>query len=360
MSKETLGYVRLVWVCPNCKTRNPGDRKTCSSCGSPQPEDVAFEQESEQKLLENEKEIEQAKADADIHCGFCGTRNPATATACAQCGGDLKEGKKRASGQIVGAFQSSISQTQNQCPNCGELNPPNAQSCQKCGGPLAEISRPTAIPITPIKEKQKRTVAIIFALALLFLCGMLILLGVNLFSRSELVGTVQNVGWERSIEIEQFGPITKRGWKDEIPSDAVIESCRKEFHHTQSEPAPDAEKVCGTPYTIDRGTGFGEVVQDCEYRVYLDFCEFTVKEWSTYDWVTFRDNDFSPAWPIPTLLTNQRIGDRSEIYTITFDTDQGTFELKTEDSALFTKCQLGSEWILTVNGFGNVVSISPH
>ncbi|MEJ5201646.1 MAG: zinc ribbon domain-containing protein, partial [Anaerolineales bacterium] len=254
MSKETLGYVRLVWVCPNCKTRNPGDQKTCSSCGSPQPENVAFEQDIEQKLLEDEKKIEQAKADADVHCGFCGTRNSATATVCVQCGGDLKEGKKRISGQIVGAFQSGGVQKQTQCPNCGEINPPNAQTCQKCGGPLAEISQPTAIPTPPVK--QKRTIAIILALAALFLCGMLILLGINLFSKSELVGTVRSVGWERAIEIEQFGPVTRQGWKDEIPNDAVIGSCRKQFHHTQSEPAPDAEKVCGTPYTIDRGTGF--------------------------------------------------------------------------------------------------------
>ncbi len=39
-----------------------------------------------------------ASAGADIHCGFCGTRNPATATICSQCGADLKEGKARQAG----------------------------------------------------------------------------------------------------------------------------------------------------------------------------------------------------------------------------------------------------------------------
>lgn len=358
MSKETLGYVRLVWVCPNCKTRNPGDQKTCTGCGSPQPENVAFEQEIEQKLLQDEEEISKAKAAPDVHCGFCGARNPATATTCSQCGADLKEGKKRTSGQTIGAFQSNSAPKPISCPNCSEINPPTAQTCQKCGGPLGEVNQPRAIPHPPIKASQKRALMLILALGALFLFSILALIGINLFSRSELAGTVQSVGWERTLEIEQFGPVEKEGWKDEIPEGAKIGTCRKEYHHTQSEPATNAEKVCGTPYTIDRGTGFGEVVQDCEYRVYLDFCEFTVEEWSTYDLVTVRGNDLSPVWPNPTLQTNQRVGDRSEIYTITFGTEQGEREFQTNDPNLFTQCQPGSEWLLTVNGFGNVVSIS--
>ncbi len=292
-------------------------------CGSPQPENIAFEQDIEQKLLQDEKEITKAKAAPDIHCGFCGARNPATATTCSQCGADLKAGKKRASGQTIGAFQSNIPQKQILCPNCSEINPPNAQTCQKCGGPLGETNQPSAAPQSLIKTSRKRALTLILALGALLLFSILILIGINLFSKSELAGTVQSIGWERTLEIEQFGPVEKEGWKDEIPGEAKIGTCRKEYHHTQSEPAADAEKVCGTPYTIDQGTGFGEVVQDCEYRVYLDFCKFTVEEWSTHDRVTLRGNDLSPLWPNPTLQTNQRIGDRSEIYTITFETEQG-------------------------------------
>ena len=44
MAKKKLGYVELEWTCPNCGTRNPGPEQSCVNCGSPQPDDVHFEQ----------------------------------------------------------------------------------------------------------------------------------------------------------------------------------------------------------------------------------------------------------------------------------------------------------------------------
>ena len=101
--RRTVGYVQNEWVCPNCQTRNKGGEKTCENCGAPQPENVQFQLPSEQKFVTDEKKIEAAQAGADIHCGFCGTRNPATAETCSQCGADLKEGKARESGRQMQA-----------------------------------------------------------------------------------------------------------------------------------------------------------------------------------------------------------------------------------------------------------------
>ena len=92
MPRESLGYVKLEWTCPNCGGRNPGPEKTCLSCGSPQPEDVQFEEAPDKELIQDEKELERAKAGPDIHCGFCGTRNPAGTLECSQCGADLVHG----------------------------------------------------------------------------------------------------------------------------------------------------------------------------------------------------------------------------------------------------------------------------
>src|SRR5512134_1195914 len=98
-SRRTIGYIQNEWTCPNCGTRNKGGIKTCENCGAPQPENVQFELPAEQKLVTDKAALNAAKAAADIHCGFCGTRNPATAETCSQCGADLKEGKKRESGR---------------------------------------------------------------------------------------------------------------------------------------------------------------------------------------------------------------------------------------------------------------------
>jgi hypothetical protein len=40
-------------------------------------------------MVTDEKAVQAAQAGADIHCAFCGTRNPATAKVCSQCGADL-------------------------------------------------------------------------------------------------------------------------------------------------------------------------------------------------------------------------------------------------------------------------------
>lgn len=78
MARESLGYVELEWTCPSCGRRNPGRAKVCAYCGAPQPEDVAFEQAAEEKLVKDTGTLESLKAGPDIHCPFCGTRNVAT------------------------------------------------------------------------------------------------------------------------------------------------------------------------------------------------------------------------------------------------------------------------------------------
>jgi DNA-directed RNA polymerase subunit RPC12/RpoP len=94
MAKKSLGYVELEWHCPNCSTRNPGTKKTCLSCGMPQPEDVKFQQAANKQLIKDEEQLEKASQGADIHCYYCGSRNAVNATSCSQCGADLSEGSQ--------------------------------------------------------------------------------------------------------------------------------------------------------------------------------------------------------------------------------------------------------------------------
>ncbi|MGQ9683479.1 MAG: zinc finger protein [Anaerolineae bacterium] len=77
MPKESLGYVRLEWTCPNCGTRNPGPQNKCAGCGAPQPADTAFTQAPQEQLLTDQAEIARAVSGADVHCPYCGARNPA-------------------------------------------------------------------------------------------------------------------------------------------------------------------------------------------------------------------------------------------------------------------------------------------
>jgi ribosomal protein L40E len=134
--KVTKGFVKLEWVCPNCDGRNPGPEKTCQSCGAPQPENVQFQRASEEQLVTDEKVAEAVRSGADIHCGFCGTRNPANAVTCSQCGGDLKEGMARQAGRVLQAAPAAPKIIN--CTNCGFENPGTARTCAQCGAPLAQ------------------------------------------------------------------------------------------------------------------------------------------------------------------------------------------------------------------------------
>jgi hypothetical protein len=206
------------------------------------------------------------------------------------------------------------------------------------------------------KSSPLAMVAIIGVLVIV--CGVVALL-ILLSLRTEAVkGTVQDVQWQRSVVIEALVPVEYSDWLDEIPSEAEIEYCEEQVHHVQNEPAANSVEVCGTPYTVDTGSGIGEVVQDCEYQVYADYCTYSVIEWGQVDEVVLTGDDYVPMWPEPALSENQRLGpERSETYTIVFATGEGIYTYTTDDFDLFQASQLGSEWQLNINTFGGVVSI---
>ena len=153
MAKKSLGYVELQWTCPNCGTKNSGAQRACQNCGAPQPDDVQFEQPAEETLIEDEAKIAQAKAGPDIHCYYCGTRNPSTAERCSQCGADLSEGAQRQYGQILGAHRDKAAQPVI-CPSCGTPNDPDAPTCASCGSSLVQ-PEPEPVSSTPAAPQKQ-------------------------------------------------------------------------------------------------------------------------------------------------------------------------------------------------------------
>lgn len=358
MAKKTVGYVKLVWTCPRCATRNPGPNKFCNGCGGPQPEDVQFEQPAEAELIKDAAELARAKAGPDIHCPFCGSRNPGAAKFCGACGGDLAEGKARATGRVVGAHRAPSGATR-ACPACGTANQLTALNCSNCGSALpAEPAVPPAAPAARSRGLRGPGVVIGGVAAAICLIGAsaLLLLGQR---RTELQAEVDSVIWERSIAIEALGPVEESAWRDELPSDASDVSCRLEFRETQDDPAPVATEVCGTPYTIDEGSGYGQVVQDCVYDVYDEMCIYTVQDWSVVETVTLDGDDVNPAWPRPSLTREQREGARSESFTVVLATKEDRLTYSPDSEEEFSAFIPGSLWTVVVNGLGGIVRVEP-
>jgi hypothetical protein len=357
MTKKKIGYVKLIWTCPRCGTRNPGPNKFCNGCGAPQPEDVQFEQPAEAELIKDAGELARAKAGPDVHCPYCGGRNPAGVKFCGACGGDLAQGKARQTGRVVGAYRATSGATR-PCPACGTANALTSLKCSNCGSamPDAESASPTAPPRTPTSRMPLLIGGVAAGLCILA-AGILLALSVQ---RSERSAVVESVAWERTVAIEQFGPVQHEDWQDDVPSGASALSCELAYLTTQSDPAPVATEVCGTPYTIDEGTGFGEVVQDCTYRVYDQRCTYTVDEWSVVETRRAAGSDLDPHWPEVALDGDgERRGAEGETYDVTLRSEDDVYTYEPPTAAEFAAFAVGSQWAVTINGLGAIVEIEP-
>ena len=361
MAKKSIGYAETEWVCPNCANKNPGSRQACAACGSPQPQDVAFRMRPDAALLEDSAALEAARQAADTHCPYCGTRNSAGAKLCQQCGGDLSEGARRQAGKVLlaaGNAQTLI------CPACGAENAPDAGRCVRCGGTAASVlaATPAAGPLPNQPGAGKRLGAgmrpwmAIPLIALILMCCVVV--GFFYLRTEALSGLVQRVAWERTIVVEDLRPVTRETWRDQIPADAETLACRQEVRSSQEQPAPNAREVCGTPYSVDKGNGYAEVVQDCVYEVYDDMCQYSALEWQAADQATAQGDDLFPAWPLVDVSATRREGARSEHYWAYFQTTKGVLEYEIPDSTLFGQFLSGSEWLLTINGLGQVVDVA--
>lgn len=351
MTRRTLGYIQNEWTCPNCGTRNKGGTKTCENCGAPQPENVQFELPSEQKFVTNEEQIKAAAAGADIHCPFCGTRNPATAKTCSQCGGDLTEGKARQSGRVMQAPPPQP--TMIKCTNCGTENPGSNTVCSNCGSPLPKASavqaiHPNAAQPVAAKPKAKKFPWILVGGILAFLAVCCVVLGALFFIPTKSVkATVTDVHWQTSVPVQEIRAVDYNNEAGNPPSDAYNVSCRDESHD-----------VCENK-TIDKGNGYSEVVQECRTET-QKYCSYTVDEWKTIQTYTLDGNNLQPVYDNPNLSSGQRIGDQTEDLTVTFSTQDGEQKNYSPSSITeFQQYQVGTTWTLKMNALGGVTGVQP-
>jgi ribosomal protein L40E len=346
--RRTLGYVQNEWTCPNCSTRNKGSAKTCESCGAPQPENVQFELGADQKFVTDENQIKAAQAGADIHCGFCGARNPATAETCSQCGGDLKEGKAREAGRVMQAPPPPPKVIK--CNNCGTENPGTNSVCSNCGAALpkpvaaqAVAPKPVMPAAKPVTAKKPNWLLIGGIAGFLALCCVAIGF-LFLFPTSSTQATVTDVHWQTNVPVQEIQAVRYADEKGNPPSDAYNESC-----HTES------KDVCEQK-TVDKGNGYSEVVEECHTES-TQYCSYTVDEWTTIQTYTLDGNDLQPVYDSPNLSSDQRIGDKSEEFTVNFSTEKGDKTYSPGTVSEYQQFDIGSTWNLKLNALGGIVSV---
>ena len=119
-----------------------------------------------------------------------------------------------------------------------------------------------------------------------------------------------------------------------------------------------ATEVCGTPYTVDEGSGFGEVVQDCSYRVYEQRCTYQVNEWVVVETRRSSGDDLDPLWPqIQLAADDERLGAEHESYQVTLLSEGDRLSYAPSTASEFAAFLPGSEWTVTFNGLGAIVGV---
>lgn len=322
MARKVLGYIELIWTCDSCGTRNPGPIKSCTSCGAPQPTDVKFVRVDPEtfNFIKDEALIRMAQSGPDKHCPYCGTRNSSDAKICVNCGGDLTLGAtSRPAGSSIEAEDA---------PN----------------------QKPASKPLS-------KGVLIAIILLLVVCCGSAIFFFNRSGQTDEINAQVVDSTWSRTIAIEAYQMVAVSDWEDEIPQAATAYDCELRYHYDSDTPQANSTEVCGEPYTIDTGTGIGEVVQDCYYEVSDYYCSYDTMEWVVVDTLSADGSGTSASWPNANLSSSQRAGTSTEQYIINFRSDDEDFRYTTSDYDLYQQALPGSEWILEVNGLGNIVSI---
>ena len=356
MTQKELGYVELEWTCKHCGTVNPGMKRVCTNCGAPIGQDDNFELPDQQELITDQQKLDEAKAGPAIQCPYCNVLNPAGTRLCIQCGGDIQEGLKRKAGEVLGAYQAAPAPDK-PCPSCGLMVKANAERCPNCGGSLAEIKTPVGLTAPPPSKKTPFWM-IAGGIALVLLCLASVIIFIVMNNRTnEITATLADLRWQRSIEILAPQPVQRSAWEEDLPAEAQNVTCRDEYKETTSNPVPNATETCGTPYTIDTGSGSGKVVQDCEYQVYASYCDFTELELVMVNSAVAMGSDSIPYWPATSLLAGQQEGGRTESYQATFTTGENTYIYTTVDLAEFSQFAIGTQWILDINTFGDIKAL---
>ena len=353
MARRSKGFIELEWTCPNCETRNRGFDKTCTNCGAPQPDNVQFEAPAQRKMVDKETARELEKRGADIHCGFCGTRNLSTAKTCSQCGANLSEGVARQAGREID--MSAKAPEKVACENCGAENEGTRSNCVECGAPLPRskqsepaqdamsFSVPGGEPAAPAGKKKPKWWLLGAIAGALVVCCLAIYL-IFLRPSQSLQATVTDVYWQTSVPLQEIEAVQYDDETGNPPSDAYNISCRTE-----------SREFCEEK-TIDRGDGSAEVVEECHTEE-TEYCDYTVDEWTTIQTYTLQGYDLNPLYDQPSLTSDQRLGEPEEEFAVTFSTEDGSKTYTPGTVTEFQQFQIGSTWTLKLNAMGGVISV---
>ncbi len=220
-----------------------------------------------------------------------------------------------------------------QCRYCGGASSKRAHNCGQCGAPLVEgaavqpLAHVASQPLAAAATTPPRGGTWKIVLPILALGAVAVVVVAVLWKRPQQF-VVASHTWQRTINVERFGPSRESAWCSELPAAATQVSRHRERHGSSK--VPDGE-TCHTQKK-DRGDGTFKEEQVCTPKfkdepVYEEKCDFLVLKWSQLRQEAAEGANVAdaPHWPAVKLGLSgcsvpgcEREGARNESYIVVF------------------------------------------
>jgi hypothetical protein len=351
------------WRCQHCGTDEiPGTQSQCPTCRAARGLGAQVRVDPGSRL-EGPRGLALARS-SWLYCAYCDVQVPPVNEQgqpnqqCPECGGPLSEATREAASQTISEAEA------------GTYRAEQAQA--RGGAPAPSRTR------TPPRRKIWVVVALV---ALALFTGLYFLF----FHRWKKELTVADRQWQRTIEVERFGPVAEQAWQDEVPSGAYQRSCQRKVHHHDKVPdgteTYTAREAAGRECaSYEYKTQGGASVKQCarwetryrtvtrtrtRYRnvpIYGQHCRYMIDKWHRdRELVTRGRGKDPPVWPgTDALGARERAGRRQERYTLVLRRPDGkTLEHQCSARAEWDRFPLGGAVIAEVTTAGRITELTP-
>lgn len=357
-----------VWDCAYCgATKVRGGLRECPQCGHPRDENVKFYIDNPQNYVYNEDIAAKVQHGPDWICPACNCLNSVDDTICIGCG-TSRDAETKDYFQNQAEKQSSYKKEEK---DWQAFHPDYIP-------PEAVVEEP--VVQKPTRKKVNWRKILIPTISVLLVLAMITGLVSCLIPR-EVSGTVMDMEWSRSIEIEEYETVRESDWS--IPPGGRKISQSEEIHHydqvldhyetktrTYTEQVLDHYETYVSGYR-DLGNGYFEEItsqrpvyrtetrtetyQEPVYKqvpVYKTKYVYDIDKWVHQSYKKTSGNDKAPYWSDYECSSKERQGARSETYTITVQDEDGKTKDYTLSFAEWNTLTVGQEVKMKANAFG--------
>lgn len=240
-----------LWDCKYCGSKGiGGSKRECPHCGKPRDTDTKFYLRDEVTYVDEEK-AKNISRNPDWVCRFCDSLNPDTTDVCISCGAS-KTAENMNYFENRKKQEEKLKQQTSETSYIGILSN-NIQDVEDSTVPKNEDLYNYSKDSKAVRDSENITVSkgffgkyvnVFFSrvrdffddygnILLLLMLGIALIVGaIWLFTPKTKTVTIEQISWERSIDIERYQTVDESGWS--LPSGARLHESKTEIYKYES------------------------------------------------------------------------------------------------------------------------------